>query len=95
MRHLALCCSLFAATALAHDLSVEVALNGTAPSEDDPRTGSLGPTAAGSYDLNDAWSLTGMAVYRRSSARSTCGEKPSKMGTCSTSGSTSPVPIPT
>lgn len=71
MRRFALCCSLFAATALAHDLSVDVAATGTAPSEDNPRTGSLGMSAAGSYDLNDAWSLTGMAVYTRDFATRT------------------------
>lgn len=56
---------LVAAPCLAHDVSVDVSATGTAPSDDNPRTGSFGLGLSGSYDFNDAWSLMGMAVLTR------------------------------
>lgn len=62
---LALLLVLVAAPCLAHDVSVDLSANGTSTSPDNPRTGSLGLGLSGSYDFNDAWSLTGMAVFTR------------------------------
>ena len=62
---LALLLVLVGAPCLAHDVSVDVSASGTAPSPDNPRTGSLGFGLSGSYDFNDAWSLMGMAVFTR------------------------------
>ena len=59
------------APCLAHDVSVDVSANGTAPSPDNPRTGSLGFGLSGSYDFNDAWSLMGLAVFTRDFATRT------------------------
>jgi hypothetical protein len=71
VRTFALWFVLIAAPCLAHDVSVDVSAAGTAPSPDNPRTGSLGVSAAGSYDFNDRWSLTGMAVFTRDLATRT------------------------
>ena len=56
---------LVAAPCLAHDLSIDVSGSSTAGSTNNPRTGSFGLGLSGSYDFNDAWSLTGMAVLTR------------------------------
>lgn len=52
------------AAARAHDLGLDVTLNGTRASENNPRTGSAGFILSGSYDFSDRWTgfLTGMFV---------------------------------
>lgn len=73
MTRLALLLVLVAAPCLAHDVSLDVTGNGTVPSADNPRTGSLSFGLSGAYDFNDAWSLMGMAVFTRDLATRTPG----------------------
>ncbi len=71
VRRLALLVLVVAAPCWAHDVSVDVSGTGTVSSSDNPRTGSVGLGASGSYDFNDAWSLMAMAVYTRDLATRT------------------------
>lgn len=51
--------------AWAHDLGVDVTLNGTAPSVNNPRSGSLGFSLSGSYDFTERWSAFLTGVFMR------------------------------
>ncbi len=66
---------LTAASAGAHDVSVEVFGSATAPSESNPRSGGAG--AAGSYDFNDSWSAWAGFGYTRDLATQTAGSSSS------------------
>lgn len=56
---------LAATPSLGHDLSVDVNGTLTTTSADNPRAGSLGVGAAGAYDFNEQWSLSGSFLYTR------------------------------
>ena len=62
---------LLATPCLAHDLSVDVSGTLTTTSADNPRAGAVALGLSGSVDLNDAWSLTGLAVLTRDLATRT------------------------
>lgn len=51
--------------AWAHDLGVDLTLSGTAPSANNPRSGSFGFSVSGSYDFTERWSAFLMGVFMR------------------------------
>ncbi|MBL8919029.1 MAG: hypothetical protein JNJ54_09240 [Myxococcaceae bacterium] len=62
---LAVVLSLAAGVASAHDLGLDLTLNGTATSPNNPRTGSAGLILSGSYDFTDRWTGFLTAMYVR------------------------------
>ena len=60
-----------AGLAQAHDVSVDVSGTLTTSSTDNPRAGAASVGLAGAWDLTDAWSLNGLAVYTRDFATRT------------------------
>ncbi len=57
--------------AWAHDVSLDVSGATTAPSENNPRSGSFGGTVAGSFDFTDAWAAWAGFTYTRDLGTST------------------------
>lgn len=55
----------WAAGAAAHDLGLDLTLNGTGASTNNPRTGSAGLVLSGSYDFTDSWTGFLTAMYVR------------------------------
>jgi hypothetical protein len=62
---------LSAASARAHDVGFDVFLNGTAPSANNPRTGSAGFALSGSYDVSDKWTVFLSGLFLRDFATRT------------------------
>lgn len=62
---------LVAAAARASDVGVDVSGTLTTSSSDNPRAGAASVGLSGAWDLNDAWSLTGFALYTRDFATRT------------------------
>jgi hypothetical protein len=62
---------LSAASAHAHDVGLDVFLNGTAPSANNPRTGSVGFALSGSYDVSDKWTVFLSGLFLRDFATRT------------------------
>lgn len=56
---------LVAGSAHAHDLGVDLSLNGTAPSATNPRSGSAAVALSGSYDFSEKWTGFFTAAYLR------------------------------
>lgn len=65
VRALAVGLFLCAGGAGAHDLGVDLTLNGTGTSANNPRTGSAGVILSGSYDFTDRWTGFLTAMYVR------------------------------
>lgn len=56
---------LWGAAASAHDLGLDLTLNGTGASANNPRTGSAGLVLSGSYDFSERWTGFATAMYVR------------------------------
>jgi hypothetical protein len=62
---------LCARSARAHDVGLDIFLNGTAPSANNPRTGSAGFALSGSYDVTEKWTVFLSGLFLRDFATRT------------------------
>lgn len=79
MRRIVLCVLVGAAApGWAHDLAIDLSGNTTAPTASNPRSGAVGLSISGSFDLSERWSLFATATYLRDLA--TRADKASSSG---------------